>query len=476
MPKYKPPRKPWSHQQEALDKMKGKRPFALHMGTRTGKTFTSLTDWARTVVELHQADDLLVIPPASYYEEWEHSLVKDLSKDFVQKIDTLVWRADSSTEEGNNEFLSSRKPRVLIIDAEAVAWVPRAQKLVLDFLEDRRCMTLIDESTTIKNPSAKAKLATFTAEEIGPRSAFRRTLSGLPTPRSPMDIYNQFRFLDPEILGGLSYTAFMYRYAIVKKRRFSTGTRREIVAYRNLDHLNKLIDPFSYQVELEANRNYERISVELTKEQRRLYDDLKKYAHTSLGKEERVTVDMVLTQVLRLHQIVCGHVKTDSGETVDIPENRTRQLIELAGSSKDKLVIWTMFDPDVRKLTVELEKKFGQGTVSRFWGGNRKTRLEEEDRFLNESKRRFMIATPAAARFGREWKIASQAAYYTNSDNLEHRVQSEARILAFDKDDWSVYYDFVAPGTVEVKIIQSLIKKNSLASQVDGRKWREWLE
>ena len=471
--KYKPPRKPWAHQSEALAKMRGKHAFALFMGTRTGKTFTSTTDWATNICD-KVVDDLCVIAPASYYESWHRSLNNDLSAQVRPTI--FLWRASEVKEDDPavRGFLSSPSPRVLIIDVEALATVTRAQELVKAFVGQRRCQVIVDESTTIKNPKAKAKQSNFVVE-VGALAKFRRILTGLPTPRSPLDVWQQFQLLGPNILGVPSYNSFMYRYGVVKKRRFAMGVRRQVVAYRNLDHLRKIIEPYTYTVELDANREYERILVELTPQQKKIYDDLKKYASAELSGESRVTVDQVITQILRLHQVVCGHVTDDDGATVDIKENRTRAMLDITSSVDGKIVVWVAFGRGIVKVTQALEKAHGKGTVSQFWGGNRPVRLEEEQRFLQETRRRFMVATPAAAKFGREWRVSNTAIYHTNSDNLENRVQSEARTLAFDKDETTTYFDIVARGTVEEKIIDNLVKKNLLATKIDGRKWREWI-
>lgn len=471
--RYRPPRKLWAHQQEALSKMRGKTAFALFMGTRTGKTFTSITDWATNVCA-GMVDDLLVIAPASYYESWGKAVAKDLSKD-VPHYDMLVWSASRTKDKDIADFMDGINNKILVIDVEALATVKRAQELAVDFVKRRRCQVIVDESTTIKNPKKSAKQSNFVANEIGPSAQFRRILTGLPTPRSPLDIWQQFQFLDPSVLQVPNYNAFMYRYGVVKKMRFATGVRRQVVAYRNLDHLRSIIEPYTYTVELDVNREYERVPVELTSQQKRIYDDIKKYASSELGKDQRVTVDQVITMLLRLHQVACGHVTDDDGNLIDLDETRTDALLELTGSIDNKIVVWVAYSRDIDKVTTVLEKAHGKGTVSQFWGGNRSVRLEEEQRFLQDANRRFMVATPAAAKFGREWKISNVAIYHTNSDNLENRVQSEARTLAFDKDETTTYFDIVARGTVEERIIENLVKKNLLATKIDGRKWKEWL-
>jgi hypothetical protein len=455
--------------------MRGLRAFALRMGTRTGKTFTVLTDFAVTHLDLRDADDLLVVAPASYYEAWEGALERDLHPSLYRQVCVLVWRASSTTLFDVSAFLRTRSPRVLVVDVEALATVDRARDLVLAYASQRRCYCAVDESTTIKNPAARAKQSNFVVKQLGPLCWYRRVLTGLMAPRSPEDLYQQFAFLDPSIIGLPSFRAFQGRYCVLKKTYFKTGTRREVLRFRNLDHLQAVTEPWSYSVELDASRVYERAPVDLTPEQRRVYDELVEAASAELSAESRVTVHQVITQILRLHQVACGHVRDDDGVVHDLPENRTRAVVDAASQLGGKVVVWVAFAPDVGKVRDALDRAHGAGSTSVFWGGNRRDRLREEELFLQEASRRFMVATPAAGKFGREWRVASGAVYHSNTDNLEDRVQSEARVLAFDKDEPATYLDVVAAGTVDERIIKNLVRKSLLAAEVDGRRWREWV-
>jgi hypothetical protein len=206
-----------------------------------------------------------------------------------------------------------------------------------------------------------------------------------------------------------------------------------------------------------------------------VYDDLVTAASAELAGESRVTVRQVITQILRLHQVACGHVRDDDGVVHDLPEHRTRAVVDAASQLGGKVVVWVAFAPDVAKVQAALDRAHGAGSTSAFWGGNRRDRLHEEELFLQEARRRFMVATPAAGKFGREWRVASGAVYHSNTDNLEDRVQSEARVLAFDKGEPSTYLDVVAASTVDERIIKNLVRKSALAAEVDGRRWREWV-
>jgi SNF2 family DNA or RNA helicase len=113
--------------------------------------------------------------------------------------------------------------------------------------------------------------------------------------------------------------------------------------------------------------------------------------------------------------------------------------------------------------------------VARFWGGNRKTREEEERKFQNDPAVRFMVATQSAGGRGRMWAVANTVIYYSNSDNLDHRSQSEERPKAMNKRIPIAYIDLVTPGTVDEKFITSLRRKINMATAITGDNYQEWL-
>jgi SNF2 family DNA or RNA helicase len=86
-----------------------------------------------------------------------------------------------------------------------------------------------------------------------------------------------------------------------------------------------------------------------------------------------------------------------------------------------------------------------------------------------------MVATAAAGGLGRDWSAASIVVYYSSTNNLEHRMQSESRPLAVGKTKPMLYIDLQCSGTVDEKIIGALRKKIDLAAQITGDNWREWV-
>ncbi len=347
-------------------------------------------------------------------------------------------------------------------------------------------MVAVDESTIIKNPTSKR--TKFLVKEVAGLAKYRRILSGLPSPKSPLDLYSQFEFLDWDILGFKSYFAFRARYAVMQRQIFGGRHVQLVVGYKNIEELRAKIEDQSYRVKLEdcydlPPKIYTKREVQLTKEQTRLYAEMKLFATAKINETAHVTATIVIAQIMRLHQILCGHVGDEMGKRHAIPEYRTKALLELLEEFDGKAIIWCSYDFDVRNVSDVLAKKkdrdgnlvYGPGAIAQFWGGNTSVREEEEKRFLNDPDCRFMVATAAAGGRGRTWTVASMVVYYSNTNDLEHRAQSEERAQGVGKNDSVHYIDLVAPGTVDEKIIHGLRNKIDMATAITGDTYREWL-
>jgi SNF2 family DNA or RNA helicase len=501
---YIPKLELWTHQKKGLNHLLANRNFALLMEMRTGKTATILAEFG-ALEATGKAKSLLVVAPAGVYLTWVDDAQKHLSDDLKRRTKIFAWSAQGGVKAAREQeaFMVYEGPRILLVNAEALSVVPRARELCITFLSQSQAMLVMDESTWMKNP--KAKRTIFAINKLKPLAARRRILSGLPNPQGPLDLYSQFYFLDPYILGYPSFTQFKVRYGVMRPVPF--GPRGQIiqvvVGYRDLDDIHRKIAPYSYRVKLEdcydmPAKVYMRREVTMTTEQQRIYRQIKDFATASLGNEEHVTSTMVITQLLRLHQVLCGHTMSDNGVEIDISENRTAALLEQLEDvpENEKAIIWCSYDADVKKVATALAKTYNQDlryvdqngnekikeptwpddpVVARFWGGNRSTREEEEKRFKTDPKCRFMVATAAAGGRGRTWDIANLNIYYSNTPNLEHRLQSEERPQAKGKTVPVAYVDLICRGTIEEKIIKALREKLNLSSIITGDDYKEWL-
>jgi SNF2 family DNA or RNA helicase len=478
---YRPKLDLWAHQREALDELMGHRDFALFMEMRTGKTATILCEFG--ILEAKGLiSDMLVIAPAGVYRVWADDMEKHLSEELRRRVKIHVYKAGAGKgqREERKAFMMSRGPRVLLMNVEALSVVKEARELCLAFADQRKGMIVVDESTCIKGYSAKR--TKFVSETLASRASRRRILTGLPTPQSSLDLFSQFWFLNPTIINHSTYRSFRNKYAVIQRKPFGPrGIMIDVVVgYKNTDELAKRIAPYSFRKKLSEcydlpPKIYTMRHVGMTQEQEKIYSEMRDYATARLEAEEHVTATLVIVQMLRLHQILCGHTKSENGVEVKIPENRTQELLEILEQHDRKAIIWCSYDHDVTKLTKVLRERYGEMSVARFWGGNLNTREDEERNFKTDSQCRFMIGTPQAGGRGRDWSVADLVVYYSNTTNLEHRVQSEDRAHVYGKANQVLYVDLLCPGTVEEKIVTALREKIDLATVITGDEYRKWL-
>lgn len=474
---YTPPYKPRTQQHAALDKCEGQEAFAFLMEMRTGKTKVTLDDWGR--LELAgKCQDLAVIAPGGVYKTWQEACREHLSADLQQRARIFTWRSGSGAKEIASFLLDMTRPRVFLMNVEALSSVKAARAAMTVFLKARTAMLAIDEATIIKNPSAAR--TKFINRVLSPLADYRRILSGLLTPKGPLDLYAPFEFLDYRILNQRSYYGFRSRYSVMTTAYFGGRSIQQVVGYRNLEELQHLVAKASYRCTLAdcydlPPKVYMKREVPMTPEQARIYKELKTFATAALSATEHVTATVVIAQIIRLHQVLCGHTVDEMGTAHEIAENRTAALVELMSETEEKAIIWCSYDHDVRKVSAALGEEFGAESVARFWGGNRAEREQEESRFKTDPACRFMVATAAAGGRGRTWDIANLVVYYSNSYDLEHRSQSEERPQAVGKSNSVTYIDLLTPDTVDEVIIKALRAKISLATTIQGDDYRSWL-
>lgn len=481
---YTPVLPDWAHQTEAKRRSAHKQFFALFMEMGTGKTKVIVDEfcqyWDERII-----DTVVIIARKGTYMNWpRNELPLHIPQRIMDESVIRTWYAGGGNTEQRRQLHELLVPgpwlRILVINTEAFSVGDKALRFTQEFmaLSNNGVYLVVDESTSIRHHGSKR---TKNIQELARHENvnFRRIMTGLPNPRAPLDLFSQADFLQPGILGP-SYFAFRARYCVLREQRF--GGRKVIMVdgYRNTDELAERIKPWSYRVLKEdcldiPPKVYTSVDVDLTEEQLRIYSEIRKNALAMIGEGgDMVSATSVITQILRLQQVVCGHVPSDYGEMMDVPTNRIEALLDVLEETSGKAIIWSRFRPDVTKIVAALKERFPESKVAEFHGGNADTRHLDSDRFQNDPETRWMVATYAGGH-GNTWTAASTTVYYSNDFDLEKRMQSEDRAHRGGQKKTVTYVDLVARGTVDEKIIESLRKKIDLAAQVTGDRAREWL-
>jgi SNF2 family DNA or RNA helicase len=472
---YKFKSKPFAHQSKALEMSWDKEVFAYFMEMGTGKSKV-LIDNIAMLFNVGKINGALIIAPKGVYKNWFDSEIPSHMPDYVEKKVGL-WRTDPNAKDLKPLFSTGAELHILIMNVEAFS-TKKGVLFAHKFLSCHNALISIDESTTIKNPNAKR---TKSILSLKPLSKFRRILTGSPVTKSPLDLFSQCQFLDPWLLNQSSYYAFRTRYAVCRKINVSGRQVEIVVGYRNLGELSEKIKPFSYRVLKDdcldlPPKTYTKRIIELSDEQKKVYKTMKEKAIAFLNGK-MVSTATVITQLMRLHQITCGHFTSDDGDVQEIKNNRIDQLMEILEEVEGKAVIWAHYRYDIKKIVEAISKKYGENSVVTYYGDTSTddrqkaiTKIQDKD-----SPVRFIVGTPQTGGYGITLTGASTMIYYSNGYDLEKRQQSEARIDRIGQEKPMTYIDIIAEGTVDDKIVQSLRKKVNIATEIMGEELKDWI-
>ena len=470
--------KPVAHQAAYLERFWNRKVAALFADMGTGKSFMLINNIA-LLYDKGKINAALIVAPKGVYRNWvDTEIPKHLPDHVVYRM--AIWAASPRKAEKlalDRLFEVTEDLKILVMNIEAFS-TKRGFEFAVRFLLGHTALMAIDESTTIKTPgSARSK----NTEKAGIGAYYRRILTGSPVTKSPMDLYQQCAFLSDDCLGLHSYYAFQARYAVIVERQLATHSFKQIVGYRRLDELKEKLDNFSFRVKKEEcldlpDKLYVKREVDLTDEQAKAYNQMKTLALAQLNGSVVSTVN-ALTQLMRLHQIVCGHVKMDNGDVVELPNHRIDELLNIIEETDGKIIIWATYRHDIEAIKLALQKAYGMDAVGTYYGdteGDERQRVVAD--FQDPDKPlRFFVGNPSTGGYGLTLTAANTVVYYSNSFDLEKRLQSEDRAHRIGQTKNVTYIDLIAPGTVDEKIVKALRDKIDIATQVLGEDIRQWL-
>ena len=475
---YKFKTKPYAHQITALEKSWNKEVYAYFMEMGTGKSKV-LIDNISMLYDKGKINGALIIAPKGVYQNWYDLEIPTHMATHVEK-DTVLWKAminQKQQNELNKLFESTEKLHVLVMNVEAFS-TKKGLDFAAKFMSCHNTLMAIDESTTIKNPDAKR---TKNIVGLGKYAKYRRILTGSPVTKSPLDLYKQCEFLDPWLLGFQSYYAFRQRYAQMVERNFGGRRVQLVVSYKRLDELSGKLEPFSYRVLKEdcldlPEKIYIKRIVELTDEQKKLYSTMKQMAIAHMNGKV-LSAPNVLSQLMRLHQITCGHFKSDDGQVQEVKNRRLEELMDVLDETEGKAIIWANYVYDIENIVKTIKAQYGEESVVQYYGAiPADVRQKNIERFQDmNSKARFFVGNPQTGGYGITLTCANTVIYYSNGYDLEKRLQSEDRAHRIGQKKSVTYVDLIAESTVDEKIVKALRKKIDIASEILGEDIKEWI-
>ena len=451
---------PYDHQRKAFYLSRDKSAFALLMEQGTGKTKV-IIDNAAYLYAQGKITALVVIAPNGVHRNWLSREIPTHMPDWCKH--EAVYYYSGMTAKHKDRFkevmMAEDCLRVFAFNVEAFV-----SKTAVSFMESilasNQAMLVVDESSRIKTPGAKR---TKTIHKFGKEAKYKRIMTGTPVTKGPEDVYSQFRFLDKNILGYDSFYSFRARYCVM-----GGFENRQIVSYQNVDELTHSIEGHSFRVLKKdcldlPDKIYQRHTVELSKKQRKLYNQLRDDFVVELG-ENHLSAPETITRLLRLQQIVCGWFPTEEGEPVAVDDKNPRlaALEDVLQDIECKVIIWARFKRDIKAIQALL----GDKAVAYYGEVANDDRAMAVDRFQNDPSVRYFIGQPQSGGIGLTLTAAECAIYYSNSFDLETRLQSEDRCHRIGTKNNVTYIDFESPKTIDTKIINALRQKKSLADTI----------
>lgn len=483
-----------SQQITALERMDGKRYYALFMEQGTGKTWAFLADaeryWLRKKIV-----GLFVLAPNGVHTNW---ILREIPAHMQEGIvQAGSWRSGMGKSDAAklSKLLqpNPHKLRILTMNYEALRGAG-ARDFALQFLQSGPVMMVLDESQKIKNPTSST---TKEVMKLKTHSVARRIGSGTPMDK-PQDVYAQMDFLAPGLLGATNYRAFVSEYAVVANfkdpktdsdwalaRQVAKNPRMaqaQIIArdaktgqplYRNLDRLQGKVAAHSYRV-LKVDcldlppKVYQSVYFDLTPAQLRAYTLMEEECRIMLETGEATAVS-ALSALVKLQQITSGYVVVPGREElmyIGEANPRVQAVVDAVEDVQGKVIVWARFREEVRALAAALGAAGRE--VVQYHGDVKPTDRELAIDRLQNGDADVFIGVQRAGGTGLTLTAAETTIYCSNEYSAIVRNQSEDRNHRKGTTGTVVYIDIVAAGTIDESITKAHQWKTDLSSAILG--------
>jgi len=472
--KYPYKTKPYKHQRNALNESAEKDNWAYFMEMGTGKTKVTIDNIAFLYLQ-RKITSVLIIAPKSVYTNWQSEI--EIHMPDVLKYKIYKWNLDKPKDYYNLE--ESKDLKIFLINVEALSTKRGYQACVNYLIKFKENFVVLDESTTIKNKGAKRTKNILSLSKVSHK---KRILTGSPITKSPLDLFTQCQFLSPELLGFHSYLAFRNRYAEMTDIPVGSGRFVSVPKYyKRLDELEEKMKLFATRIrkdqclDLKPKVRSKRY-IELDGEGKKIYERLRLHA-LAIVEDSTISFSNKLTEIIKLHQVCNGFTKNDDGKILQLHKSKLNALEETLEETDGKVIIWANYLYNIHEIKDFLINKYGpKSTVSIYGEVSVEDRKNAVERIQKDPECRFLVGNPTTGGFGLTLTACNTVIYYSNSYNLEVRMQSEDRAHRMGQKGTVVYIDIVAKNTLDEAIMKSLVNKGKIAAKTLGEEdLKSWL-
>lgn len=426
----------------------------------TGKTLTSIATMG-AMYQMGAIKKVLIVAPTSVCSVWPKEF--DEYADFKYNVAVLLGDKQKRLATLRSlEAFPFKALRVAVINYEST-WREGLFEALQEWAPD---MVIADESQRIKEPSAKQSKA---MHRLGDIAKYKLILSGTPIQNNAIDLFSQYRFLDPTVFG-TNFYAFRSRYAIM-----GGFDRRQIVGYKDLDKLIQKEHSIAYRVTKDEaldlpEQTFLTRYIPLEGTAKNLYDRIKRDSFAELENGGQITTPTVLTKLLRLQQFTGGFIQADESAR---PEFVFKGKIDALGDILDdyvidagkKLVIFCRFRPEIDLISDSLKKR--RIKYAAIYGD-----IKIEDRgpivadFQSNPETKVFLAQIDTAGLGITLTAADTCVYYSENFNYAAYSQSLARIHRIGQRNCCSYIHLVVEHSIDEVVLKALAKKEDLAKTV----------
>ena len=509
---------PFEHQKIAYHMLRDLDYFAVTADMGTGKTKIVIDIAGYKFLETKTINAMMVIAPNGVHTQWvEEQLPIHCNVPYT----AIVWNSAKRTNQKYSRelksFLTSQtdKLKVFAVNVEAFQ-SDSIMPIVGEFVKNHNVFSVVDESTRIKNPKAKRSGIIHRLNKYGTRC----TLTGTPVAKSPFDLWSQYEFLKANYFD-CNYFIFQHRYGVMMQGVNPMGGRyrtlldekmfnivkhkikgmrearngklmeddyatiasilglserdirfiedqEQFVRYRNLDNLKQIVSPITFSIRKEdcfdlPPKVHQKVIIDMPREQRRIYDDLKKNLLAQYS-EEKLTVTNKLSLSIRFMQI-CGGFFPFSEEIeglngsitevkrykpIGVTNEKMRLLSEDIEDTDEPVIVWAVFIPEILALHKQLTKVGRK--VGLYYGAVSQEGREQVKKQFNDGTIDTFLGNGQTAAYGLNLQISTMQMFFSNNYRTEDRLQMEDRSHRYGMKGTCRYRDYLYKNTIDEKI------------------------
>lgn len=421
---------------------------------------------------------VLIVAPLSVLSVWEEEIEKHLGEGVPRRVIKLKgslpqkikqiekWGSfpieiTALTDGRSDRVPISERPTLtfMIINYESL-W----RKGLLEQLQlyNPQCV-IVDESHRIKHHQAQQSKGIYRFRE----ARWKLILTGTPVTKSPLDIFGQWKFLNPEEFGDNWYQ-FRNRYAV-----FGGYKQYEIVRFINLDDIRRKVRHDAYLATKGECLDlpeviYQNIEIELESRLRKQYQQMERDFCLSLQEGHTILAPIVLTKMLRLSQLTGGFITDEVGINHQVGAEKLQAIKDLLGIytyPTRKVVVFARFLWEVEKVH-RIAQELNLNPVVFTGEASADQRTKRLSAFQKDSSCKVFIAQIATGGLGISLAVAQTAIFYSLDFDLGHYIQACDRLHRLGQVNKVLYLHIIARDTIDTMVCEALRTKQDLAEAI----------